>query len=220
VYNIPILVAPIEEQKQIVSHLEKECLLIDDAIAKAEREMELIMEYRTALISEVVTGKIDVRVEQKQVRKGLIARAPQVPPAFKRGVLAAEIVSQLHIEPRFGRVKLQKLLYLCEYHAELQEIESDYIKAAAGPFDNRLIRSVESQLLKAKWYETIEIKENGRVKGYKYRPLEKAGTHKTFFERYWGAKRNPIQRIINLLRTEKTKHCEIVATLYAAWNDL
>lgn len=34
---------------------------IDEAIGKSQREIELIEEYRTALISEVVTGKVDVR---------------------------------------------------------------------------------------------------------------------------------------------------------------
>ncbi len=210
---------PIDEQKRIVRIIQTDGLKIEEAIAKAEREIVLIKEYRTALISEAVTGKIDVQVEEEQTKKTLITRTPQAPPAFKRAVLAAEIVYQLHEVQRFGRVKLQKLLYLCEYHAELPEIESNYIKAAAGPFDSRLIHSVESQMLKAKWYETIEVKENGKVKGHKYRPLEKAGNHQDLFERYWGSKRDSIQRIINLLRTKKTKHCEIVATLYAAWND-
>ena len=33
----------------------------DSAISKAEKQIELLTEYRTALISEAVTGKIDVR---------------------------------------------------------------------------------------------------------------------------------------------------------------
>lgn len=33
----------------------------DDLIAKKERMIELLKEYRTVLISETVTGKIDVR---------------------------------------------------------------------------------------------------------------------------------------------------------------
>lgn len=48
----------IEEQKQIVSHIKTETATIDTAIAKAEREIELIREYKEAMISEAVMGKI------------------------------------------------------------------------------------------------------------------------------------------------------------------
>src|SRR5947208_5871385 len=65
-----------------------------------------------------------------------------------------------------------------------------YTTLFRSPFDSRLIRSVEKQLREHKWYETIEIREYGKVKGHKYLPLEKAGDHKNFFERYWGAKRS------------------------------
>lgn len=48
---------PIEEQKTIVEYIEKETAIIDKAIERTEREIELIKEYKTTLISEVVTGK-------------------------------------------------------------------------------------------------------------------------------------------------------------------
>ena len=51
---------PKEEQQQIVEHIEFETKRIDDKIARAEKEIELLQEYRTALINEVVTGKIKV----------------------------------------------------------------------------------------------------------------------------------------------------------------
>jgi type I restriction enzyme, S subunit len=48
---------PLEEQKQIVSHIKAETATIDTAIAKAEREIELIREYKEAMIAEAVMGK-------------------------------------------------------------------------------------------------------------------------------------------------------------------
>lgn len=47
----------IEEQKQIVSHIKTETTTIDTAITKAEREIELIREYKEAMIAEAVMGK-------------------------------------------------------------------------------------------------------------------------------------------------------------------
>lgn len=52
-----ILYPPIEEQKQIVDHIKTETATIDTAIAKAEREIELIKEYKEVMISEAVMGK-------------------------------------------------------------------------------------------------------------------------------------------------------------------
>ncbi len=55
--NLKIPIPPIEEQKQIVSHIKTETATIDTAIAKAEREIELIREYKEAMIAEAVMGK-------------------------------------------------------------------------------------------------------------------------------------------------------------------
>ncbi len=55
---IPLL--PITEQQSIVRHIETECAQIDAKIDKTKKLIELLTEYRTALISEVVTGKIKV----------------------------------------------------------------------------------------------------------------------------------------------------------------
>lgn len=56
-----IPVPPLSEQTAIVSHIEKETSIITKTIATIEKEIALVQEYRTALIAEAVTGKIDVR---------------------------------------------------------------------------------------------------------------------------------------------------------------
>jgi len=61
-YNfLPVTIAPIKEQKDIVLFLEKQNSRIDNTITKIQKEIELLKEYRQALIFEAVTGKIDVR---------------------------------------------------------------------------------------------------------------------------------------------------------------
>jgi type I restriction enzyme S subunit len=51
----------VTEQEGIVFYIEKQTLTIDQTITRAEREIELMREYRTRLISDVVTGQVDVR---------------------------------------------------------------------------------------------------------------------------------------------------------------
>ena len=54
---------PLEGQKQIVGFLDHKTKQIDELIAAEHRKIELLKEYRQSLISEVVTGKIDVQSE-------------------------------------------------------------------------------------------------------------------------------------------------------------
>ena len=48
---------PIPEQQEIASYLDKRCAQIDASISKAQKEIELLLEYKQSLITEVVTGK-------------------------------------------------------------------------------------------------------------------------------------------------------------------
>ncbi len=56
-----VVLPPFPEQIAIVDYLDKATSEIDSAISRARRQMELLQEYRTRLISDVVTGKLDVR---------------------------------------------------------------------------------------------------------------------------------------------------------------
>ena len=55
------VIPSIEEQTQIVEYLDEQTQKIDSTIEKETQRTELLKEYRQSLISEVVTGKIDVR---------------------------------------------------------------------------------------------------------------------------------------------------------------
>jgi len=58
--KLPILLPSIQEQKQIALYLDEAMEHINAKIAKTKKIIALQKEYRTALISEVVTGKIRV----------------------------------------------------------------------------------------------------------------------------------------------------------------
>jgi len=57
--SIPI--PPLQEQQAIANYLDRETSQIDNLIEKTKQSIEYLKEYRTALISSAVTGKIDVR---------------------------------------------------------------------------------------------------------------------------------------------------------------
>ena len=55
------IVPPIGEQNEIVKFIEREIKVIDDVEKATQKEIALLREYRTRLIADVVTGKLDVR---------------------------------------------------------------------------------------------------------------------------------------------------------------
>lgn len=58
---IPVPLPPIDDQCAIADFLDRETARIDEMVAKVETAIERLREYRTALITAAVTGKIDVR---------------------------------------------------------------------------------------------------------------------------------------------------------------
>lgn len=60
-FEILIVQPPKTEQVEIVQFIEKETATINLTISTIEKEIALVQEYRTTLIAEAVTGKIDVR---------------------------------------------------------------------------------------------------------------------------------------------------------------
>ena len=59
--KMPLLLPPVEEQTAIVNYVGQATANIDAASDRTRREIELLGEYRTRLIADVVTGKLDVR---------------------------------------------------------------------------------------------------------------------------------------------------------------
>jgi type I restriction enzyme, S subunit len=60
-FKIPILLPPVEEQRQLSARISSDTAELSTAIARTEREIGLLREYRTRLVADVVTGKLDVR---------------------------------------------------------------------------------------------------------------------------------------------------------------
>ena len=64
---IPLLCPPRTEQDSIVEFLDQSVSATNQAITRSRRQIELVEEYRTRLIADVVTGKLDVRAAAAQL---------------------------------------------------------------------------------------------------------------------------------------------------------
>ncbi|MFI5397521.1 MAG: restriction endonuclease subunit S [Candidatus Binatia bacterium] len=61
VQNLWLAIPPLPEQRAITDYLDRETAKIDRMVTKVEEAIDRLQEYRTALITAAVTGKIDVR---------------------------------------------------------------------------------------------------------------------------------------------------------------
>ena len=197
-----------KEQMAIVTILRT----MDNEIESLEEERDKYIQLKEGMMQKLLTGQVRL-VEAETIQKDLpIAKTANV--YFKRSVLAAEIADRLCEERTFGHVKMEKLIFLTEHLCHI-DIDSHYHRDAAGPYDNRALRSIDSQMKKQQWFAVTK-----KDKGYQYQPMEKRGEHKKYFDRYYSDVLPMFDTIINTFKTSSTEQCEIVATIYSAWDDL
>jgi type I restriction enzyme S subunit len=64
---LTVIVPPRKEQDAICDRLDSDLVDFDTAIARTEREIALMQEYRTRLTADIVTGKLDVRAAARDL---------------------------------------------------------------------------------------------------------------------------------------------------------
>jgi restriction endonuclease S subunit len=210
-----ILVAcpPFKVQAEILTRLDVELEAVLGLRSAAIRLMNRLSERRSALIAAAVTGLIDV---------GPLSGVPAMVATNdnRRAFCVAvgvEIVSRQGAVKNFGRVKFQKLLYLAEVHAGIQELAGNYVREAAGPLARELLSEVERGMATGGYFNTVAPTKDGD--GYSYSRIGKAGAHKDQYRTLLGDRAQPLNQLIDLLKEFDTRAVEAITTLYAVWND-
>lgn len=202
--HIVVKIPSFDEQNAIASVLSS----MDEEILALEAKQDKYAAIKQGMMQQLLTGKIRLI---ENVAKPNVTSANVY---FRRSVLAAEIADRLCDEPTFGHVKMEKILFLTEHLCHI-DIGSHYHRDAAGPYDNTALRSIDSQLKKQKWFEVKRTE-----KGNWYVPMQNRGKHRTYFNRYYSDVLPTFDRIVDTFKSQRTEQCEIVATLYSAWEDL
>lgn len=208
--NLAFPFPPLSEQKRIVAEIEKQFALTKQLKEHIIANQQATEQLLKALLHQAF--EVEEMVEEKPKGK-VIELKPTNVDYYRRTVLAAEIVWQLHKEPTLGHLKLQKLIYLCQKSADMQ-LPTNFLRQAMGPYDNRLMRSIDKQLKEKKWFEYK------KEQVLKYQPLEKAGQHHNDFLKYFTAESEGIQFIIDKFRNVLSREIEIWATLYACMDNM
>ena len=134
---------------------------------------------------------------------------------YRRAALDCYIISALPGDPNLGRTKIEKLSHLIEYHCGV-DLEREPVRDAAGPNDYPSRRKVESLAGRLKWYSTRTQADRAKVDYVPGPAITKS--HRTA-ERLLGTRKGAVDALLHLMKPLDTKQSEIIATLYAAWND-
>ncbi|MGR9280423.1 restriction endonuclease subunit S [Rhizobium johnstonii] len=205
-FRLPV--PPAEEQAEIVRKLDSELGEMDHLVEAAEDGIKLLEERRVALISAAVTGKINVQQGNNAgYNRGDV-----------RAVVGFEIVRRFAHRPTFGRVKLQKILYLAESYAGLEELGGKYEREAAGPLDRKLIADIETLLQRDGEVRVEQPEGRGGVVNYRF-VRQRQQTEREDLGRVLGDRRERFEQVLSKVGELDTKGAEAVATLFAVWND-
>ena len=202
-----------DEQRRIADHLDEKTAQLDSLIERIEEAIDRLTEYRTALISAAVTGQIDVRGERETDEVKEV-------DTWARMNLVMELIRRMRTarHQSFGRTMLVKMLYLIQHHVRVKGLQFNYKRKDFGPYPSELRYEVENNLQNQGW---LNVSERGDQVQYDLREKADDETVQGYFEGSWGDVKDQIDEIVSLFhRFENADQAEIVATLYAAWNDL
>lgn len=116
----------------------------------------------------------------------------------------------------FGHVKAEKIAHMVEAYLGI-DLEREPIKDAAGPNDYPHLMKVESRARKANWFD-VKKKKDADAYAFSKKHGFDALLLKTM--KALGERADEVDALINVLLPLNSRQAEIVATLYAAWNNL
>ena len=197
---------PYQEQCMIAEYLDKECLHIDELIAKKESLIADLEIYKKSLIYEVVTGKRRVE-DTNQMTIAILS--PEI-MRYRKALLMLRVLDLLGAGVR-GRIQLQKCMFAAECLLNMP-FHTQFIRYEHGPYDPDL-PNIEEIINAKGWYTVLKGSPVSYQKGKQFEEGLREYMD-TFSEIDL-----KLEKIVDFLRPMKTSQAERVATLLAAWND-
>lgn len=189
----------------------KKCLKIDNILSIKYKQLAILEQYKKSLIYEYVTGKKEVKENNSLIQDNsneIIINCKD--NIFAQSILLCKIIEKLS-KYNLGRVKAEKTLYLIE--KDIGFFNNNYVREAAGPLSEAIYKC-ESVISKNKWIKVNKVKRH-----IEYEILSDFDKYNKYYEKYYSSYDNQIENIINIIKNYTTDKAEMVATLYASWND-
>lgn len=223
--KLEIPLPPIEIQHSIANKLDKLMSYCDDLV-NSVKESQI---YNEQLLQQVIREALEGKNEEENQDLKLIAEESPIYSISKdiqkncdsgdMAILAGYIIKKLSTQNSkdFGRVKLQKMLHLVEYHCQLSS-ELKYLKNVAGPYAWELEHVIEPKLKSLRFFE-IKKAKFGSTSKVTYTPLSASNELPSLFNREFKAQANGISNLLDKFQAKTWEFCEMISTMYAVWNN-
>ncbi|WP_312904181.1 restriction endonuclease subunit S [Stutzerimonas nitrititolerans] len=204
---------PLAEQHRIVTRINQLMVLCDSL----EQQINATTEKQTELLSNLICAQSQGSAVEGTQRSSR-STAQVIDLATYRASIGCYAFSKLANAQYFGRTAAAKAIYLAQAYVGL-ELDLKPEREAAGPLDT-WIYDFERQGQDKCWFEVNEkTLANGRKKT-EYRCLPALSEPAAKAEALMTpSQKTEFDRLIYALADKKTEEVEIIATLFAVWND-
>ncbi|MFP1760034.1 restriction endonuclease subunit S [Lonsdalea quercina] len=204
---------PLSEQKRIVAKIDELMALCDSLDQKIDAATSKQAELLSALIRAQSQGGA-VEGAQRSSR----STAQVIDLANYRANIGCYAINKLANAQYFGRTAAAKVMYLAQAHIGLG-LDLKPEREAAGPLDI-WIYDFERQGQSKGWFEVNEKTLASGRKKTEYRCLSALSEPSAKAEKLMSSEQKAeFDRLIYALADKKTEEVEIIATLFAVWND-
>lgn len=211
--SLPIPIPPLEEQHRIVKKIDELMALCDSLEQRIDANTSKQVELLSALIRAQSQGNI-----AEGAQRSSHSTAQVIDLATYRASIGCYAFSKLANAQYFGRTAAAKMMYLAQAHIGL-DLDLKPEREAAGPLDT-WIYDFERQGQDKNWFEVNEkiLASGGKKTEYRClsalsEPAAKAEVLMT------PRQKTEFDRLLYALADKKTEEVEIIATLFAVWND-
>ena len=199
------------KQEYITKEIQKRKRLINKLIKTKENMIQELEEYKKSLIYEYVTGKKEVTYS-KMIKGEELKQINCKDNIFAQAILLCRVIEKLN-NYNLGRVKAEKTLYLIEKDIGF-DFDNNYVREAAGPLSESIYKCESVISKKNKWIKVNKVKKH-----IEYEILSDFSKYSKYYDKYYSNYDNQIEEIIEKVKNYSTDKSEMVATLYASWND-
>jgi type I restriction enzyme S subunit len=241
--EIPFPHCSINQQQEVVQEIESRLSVCDKAEETINRSLEQAETLRQSILKKAFEGKLlaeveseNIRVLSKPVEELTIAAEQQIKnnveadthfPKVIAGIkdtdlhagILAMVIDAHEKSPehhlKLSHVKGEKIAHFVEAYIGV-DLGRTPRKDAAGPDDYPHLKKVESRAAKAGWFRTEKL----RI-GQTY--VSKSGMQKIIKrvkETLSTDDVNKIEKLIQTFLPFELEHAEVIATVYAGWNNL
>jgi type I restriction enzyme S subunit len=204
--NLVLPIPPLLEQRKIIARVNHLMGMVDRLEAQlttcAVKGQELLVAFMHNLLHS--NEKHDPGVSEDY--------------ASNRASIGCYVMNHLLHNPNFGRTMLMKVFYLSEAHAGISQ-GWEPMRQAAGPYDPA-IEDFELLGIQSGWFSLEKKTLSNGHEMVEYQG--KSGMEAKIAEAVsvLGGRQTEFDRLLNLFQRKTTEEAEIIATLFAAWNDL